>query len=150
MRTLKRKKQKKKRVLALVLHSLAGDPEAEPEGRETQLLFPAPKPSALANEKRNRPIRFHSGQQHGYPDSGTPNTSSAVDGAQEKHGIPAGAASWIAIVRFSVFSLYKKQIKQRVITSHIKLVIELIEFLIRFTGFVAEEILLKQYFRRAQ
>lgn len=55
-------RRKKNKGLALFLHSLAGDPEAEPGGRETQLLFPAPKPLVLANEKRDCPIRFHCGQ----------------------------------------------------------------------------------------
>lgn len=57
-----RREREKKRGLAVFLYSLAGDPEAEPGGRETQLLFPVAKPSALANEKRERPIRFHCGQ----------------------------------------------------------------------------------------
>ena len=60
--TYTQRREKKNKGLALFLHSLAGDPEAEPGGRETQLLFPAPKPSALANEKRDCPIRFHCGQ----------------------------------------------------------------------------------------
>lgn len=50
-------------------------PAGRPRGRagrkrETQLRFPAPKPSALANERRHCPIRF-AGRRRACPDSGT-------------------------------------------------------------------------------
>lgn len=51
--------QKKKQRLALFLHSLAGDPEAEPGEERDTAPISCPKPSALANEKRDRPIWFH-------------------------------------------------------------------------------------------
>lgn len=71
--------RKKKRFL----HSLAGDPEAEPGGRETQLLFPATNLQRLPMKREPVQLDFIVDRQHGYPDSGTPNTSSAADAAQK-------------------------------------------------------------------
>lgn len=42
-------------------------------------------------------------RQHGYPDSGTPNTSSAADGAQKQHVIHMGAATRIMIGQLPFF-----------------------------------------------
>lgn len=54
----------RKKCLALFLYYLAGDPEAEPRGSKERHRAPisCPKPSALANEKKDGPIRFHCGQ----------------------------------------------------------------------------------------
>lgn len=75
--------EKKEKGLALFLHSLAGDPEAEPGGRETQLLFPAPNLQRLPMKRETVQLDFIVDRQHGYPESGTPNTSSAADAAQK-------------------------------------------------------------------
>lgn len=75
--------KKKEKGLALFLHSLAGDPEAEPGGRETQLLFPAPNLQRLPMKRETVQLDFIVDRQHGYPDSGTPNTSSAAGAAQK-------------------------------------------------------------------
>ena len=52
-------RKEKKRGLATFLHSLAGDPEAEPGEERDTARISCPRPSALANEKRGRPIWFH-------------------------------------------------------------------------------------------
>lgn len=78
----KRKERKKKKSLALFLHFLARDPEAEPGGRETQLLFPAQNLQRLPMKRETVQLDSIVDRQHGYPDSGTPNTSSAADAAQ--------------------------------------------------------------------
>lgn len=63
--------------------------------RETQLLFPALNLQLLPMKRE--PVQFDSivSRQHGYPDSGTPNTSSAVDAAQISHVTHTGAATQI-------------------------------------------------------
>lgn len=62
--------REKEKLSGFVPSLSAGTPRSRARRkRETRLRFPAPKPSALANEKRHCPIRFV-GRRRGCPDSG--------------------------------------------------------------------------------
>lgn len=64
-------KERKKKLSGCVPSLPAGRPRGRAgRKRETRLRFPAPKPSALANERRHCPIRF-AGRRRACPDSGT-------------------------------------------------------------------------------